>query len=334
MSALLLSVVVITILGVLVIPSGNVSMGDGYAARSLRPFEQSSDWYHKRLLMPAIAYFLFLRGDVPYLVFGFLITVVFVAMLRSWLETEAPVSFLGLLSLCTSSFVIYQLQAPGYPDILVFCFLLGVMFATLSQGSKLVLLVLALLTHEASLFIGLPLAWRYLDRRHRLSYIAVVGLYGLLWLAASRFRLAAILGSHDVEGLSGIEWVLQNPWLEIAGIFFAFKALWLLPVVAIGVSLKRGSSSDVVFIMLCIAAMLVLTTVGVDCSRMAGYAFPAILIALRAILSSPRSPWTGRALAGLFALNLLIPSCSVGLNVGVGTRPGLYGTFWRFITMR
>jgi hypothetical protein len=331
-STVLLSVMVTAILGALVIPSGPVSMGEGYADRSMHAFEQKSDWYHKRLLMPALAFLLFLRGEGPYLVFGFFITMVFIALLQSWLRLEARVSFLGLLSICTSSFVIYQFQAPGYPDILVFCFLLGVMFAKLSDKSKLVLLVLALLTPEASLFIGLPLAWRFLDRRRGIEYASVVGLYGFLWLAASRFRLGALMGSHNVEGKSGFEWMMQDPWLEAVGIFFAFKALWLLPIVAVFLGLKQRWSKDIVFIFFCLAAVFVLTTVGVDCTRMAGYGFPAILMALRLILCVPGTQWTNRALSGLFLVNLLIPSFSVGLNVGKTSRPGLYRGVWRFLT--
>jgi hypothetical protein len=333
-SALLLALIITVVLGVLVVPEGNVSMGTQYAERSMHPFEQNSDWLHKRLLMPAMAYLLFLSGNKPYFVFGFLITVVFIALLHGWLRKEAPLPFIGLLSLCTSSFVIYQFQAPGYPDILVFCFLLGVMFANLSEDSKFVLLVLALLTHEASLFVGLPLAWRFLDRRRRVEYLSVVVLYGFVWLAASRFRLVQVLGSHNVQDMSGIEWVLQNPWLEVAGIFFAFKALWLLPIVAIALAAKQGESTDSAFILICIAAAIVLTTVGVDCSRMAGYGFPAILMSLKLIMASPRPRWTDRALSGLFVVNLLIPSYRVGLNAGIRTKRGLYRVIHELITSR
>jgi len=52
-------------------------MGQEYAIRSLAPFNQISDWYHKRLLMPALAHTLFFRGEWLYYTFSLLITAFF-----------------------------------------------------------------------------------------------------------------------------------------------------------------------------------------------------------------------------------------------------------------
>jgi thiamine transporter ThiT len=112
------------------------------------------------------------------------------------------------------------------------------------------------------------------------------------------------------------------------------KALWLLPIIAIGFASKHRRSTDSAFILICIAAAIALTTVGVDWSRMAGYGFPAILISLKLILASPRPGWTDRALTGLFVVNLLIPSYRVGLNAGIRTKRGLYRGILQLITSR
>lgn len=52
-NTLAVSVSVVGLLALLVFHLGNEARGTRYALRSLSPFEQETDWYNKRLFMPA-----------------------------------------------------------------------------------------------------------------------------------------------------------------------------------------------------------------------------------------------------------------------------------------
>ena len=311
---------------------GPLALGVDYSLRSASPFTQISDWQNTRLLMPALSYFLLLRGTWPFYAFFLALTFLFIAMLYSWTRAHAPLSLWEFLSLCTASFVVYQFQIPGYPDILVFIFFLLVMRSDFSPAAKLSALLLALIAYEASFIIGLILAWKYLPRKEQIAYLLGIGIYGLVWLGVWNLDVAAILSSHNVEGMSGLQWVLQHPTLEFFGVLAAFKALWVVMLWAASsaVPLKR---SEAAFILLIIGGGILMTISAVDTSRLMGYAFPALLSSLALLTNPPASGTTGRrVLSLLFGVNLLIPSVYVGLNSGPRTFRGLYGRLYRWLT--
>jgi len=330
-STLVLSLAALVLLGLLVFHLGNINMGEGYALRSLDPFGQMADWYNRRLLMPATAHVLFFRGGWLYFAFGLLATACFLAVVQIWFRVHAPLPFWQFISLCTSSFVISQFQSPGYPDILTFTFLALVMSRGFSQESKTALLVLALATHEGSLFIGTVLAWRFLDRRHFASYMLLLFLYGLIWLAGSCFQIETLLSSHHVRGMSSIQWVIQNPKAELLGLFVSFKVVWVLPALSVYIGIKRRQWRNVVFVSLCGCVAVLMTFLGVDTSRMAGWAFPAVFISLQTIHSHLAPRQASRLLSSVFLANLLIPSFRVGLNSGIVVRGGGYSYLYDLI---
>ena len=309
---------------------GPLALGVDYSLRSESPFTQISDWQNTRLLMPALSYLFFLRGTWPFYVFFLALTFLFIAMLYSWTRAHAPLSLWEFLSLCTASFVVYQFQIPGYPDILVFIFFLLVMRSDFGPAAKLSALLLGLIAFESSFIVGLVLAWKYLPRKEQVIYLLAIGIYGLVWLAVWNVDVAAILSSRNVEGMSGLEWVRAHPSLEIFGVLAAFKALWVVMLWAASSAfpLKR---SEAAFILIVIGAGILMTFSAVDTSRLMGYAFPALLVSL-AVLKESASNRTGRlVLAFLFAVNLLIPSVYVGLNSGMRTFRGLYGRAVRWL---
>lgn len=317
------------ILAGLVFQPGNVSMGTGYAARSLAPFRQEADWFHKRLLMPALAHALFFRGAWAYYAFGLLVTAAGLGALHAWLRARAPIPFWQFVSLCTGSFMIYPFQFPGYPDVLVILFLLLVMSPGFGPPAKLSLLTLALVAHEASLFAGLVLAWRFLDRAHFRAYLLALGIYGFAWLAGFGMRPGHLVRSHDVEWMSGIEWVILRPREFLLGLLAAFKALWAIPAIALlrPGGLRRGR--DTAFLVLSLLAGVSAALLGVDTSRLAGFAFPAVLVSLQALHADPETRCPPRLLAAIFGINLAIPSVYVGLNTGPILRPGFYELVYR-----
>jgi hypothetical protein len=74
-----------------------------------------------------------------------------------------------------------------------------------------------------------------------------------------------------------------------------------------------------------------MTFVGVDTSRLMGFAFPGLLLAIRTIRHQMAPRAAERTLAIVFAANLLIPSFYVGLNTGIVLRPGLYEQMYRIV---
>jgi len=302
---------------------GNDGMGLNYARISVRPFNQDSTEYSTRLLMPAIAYFLHLRGFWLYYIFFIILTISFIALLYAWNEENAHLNFWQFVSLCTSSFVIFQFEIPGYPDILVFIFFILVMWGQLSSKSKLSLLILALITHESSALIALVLAWRYLQRKDFITYISVVIVYGFIWFVASGFSFNPILASHYIAGQSGLTWLIQSPLQEIIGILIAFKALWILLIFGMVLAFRQKLFADAMLIIGCVVAALVMTGIGVDTSRLIGYAFPSLLIAISIIKTNPNKI-SKQIFSLIFLANLCIPSFNSVLSSGIAFPPGLY----------
>ena len=307
-----------------------LALGVDYSLRSLSPFTQISDWQNTRLLMPTLSYFLFLRGTSLFYVFFLALTLLFIAMLYAWTRAHARIALWEFLSLCTASFVAYQFQIPGYPDILVFIFFLLVMRADFGPAAKLSALLLALITYESSFIVGLILAWKYLPRKEQVIYLLAIGIYGFVWLAVWNFDAGAILSSRNVEGMSGLQWVMQNPWLEILGVLAAFKALWVVMLWAAS-SAFPSKRSEAWFILAVTGAGILMTISAVDTSRLMGYAFPALLVSLSVLTESASIPTGRRVLSLLFGVNLLIPSVYVGLNSGMRTFRGLYGRLVRLM---
>jgi hypothetical protein len=307
---------------------GPLGLGVDYSLRSLDPFNQAADWQSTRLLMPALSYFLFLRGTWPFYGFFLALTVLFIAVLYAWTRKNTSISLWEFLSLCTVSFVSFQFQAPGYPDVLVYLLFLLAMQETLSPAAKLSLLLLALIANESSFFVGLVLAWRYLPRKEQWAYLLGLGLYIFVWMALSNFDVAAALASRNVEGMSGLAWVRREPALEAFGLFEGYKALWAVLVWGVAAAFRSARRSEAWFMIATVGAAVLMTFSAVDTSRLMGYAFPALLMAL-SVLKDGISSRPGRAALGIvFALNLLIPSVYVGLNAGVRTFRGLYGRLY------
>ncbi|HUH95754.1 MAG TPA: hypothetical protein VLZ89_00230 [Anaerolineales bacterium] len=309
---------------------GNDGMGLNYARISERPFDQDSTEYSTRLFLPALAYILHLRGFWPYYAFFVCLTIGFIALLQIWNEENAHLNFWQFISLCTSSFVIFQFEIPGYPDILVFIFFILVMQRRLASRAKLSLLILALITHESSMLIAVLLAWRYLQRKDFITYLGAVIIYGVIWLTASGFSLSPILASHEVAGRSTLAWLLQAPLQEIIGILVAYKALWIFLIIGIVLAFRQRLFADALFMLGCVIGGLVLTVFGVDTSRLMGYAFPGLLLAIATIRSAP-GRMGERAASLIFAVNLCIPSFDSVLSSGAFSAPGLYALLYSWL---
>lgn len=308
------------------------SMGTNYAIIARSPFTQDSGIHNKRLLMPALAYLFHARDFQPYYIFSVILTIAFIALLLNWTDKNAQLSMWQVFSLCTCSFVLFQYQYGGYPDILVFVLFILVMQEYIQPSSKLSLLILALLTHEGSFLVGSILAWRYLDRRRFVLYLLAVILYFAIWFWVSGQDINVMLRGHRVEGVSGLVWLASAPLKELIGLFVAYKAMWIIFFISVWISGKKRLFSDMIFVLTCAAAGICMTILGVDTSRLMGFAFPGFLVALALVSKHPDPMNSKRAFSLIFLLNLILPSFNIGLNGGIEFFPGLYQVLYGWMT--
>ncbi len=322
------TLLIFLILALLVIPGGVRSMGTDYADMSIAPFEAGEGWYYKRLLMPAIANLFFLQGRAFFLPFSLFFTLVFIQLTRIWLSAnKITLTFVQLLSLCTSSFIFYQFQLPGYPDALMHIFLLVAVTFPLKNSSKVTLLVLAVLTHESSMFISVILAYFILDKRSLLRFYSICALYCLFWIGSYGFAPDAAVHSHQVDGFSALQWMQLNPIREFIGVLFSYKALWIFIIIALPLLWQKKEYKSLWLSVLLLLSSFGMTFLAVDTSRIMGWSFIVLLLAIKTVHQSDVKDKIKKSLNTVYIINLLIPSVYIGLNIKPLWLNGLYKVY-------
>jgi hypothetical protein len=279
--------------------------------------------YHQRFLMPILANILFFRGDFFFLIFSFICFVILVFVLRLWFhKNQVPVSTWQFVSLATMSFVYFPLSAPGYPDVLVSIFILAAFSLSLSTEAKLSLFTLSLVSHEASLIMWFALAWILLDKKGLFQLLVISAIYLIFWSRADN-GILGILAGRQSGSISNLDWIFLSPVNEVLGIIFSFKALWGLVIGAIWYLFSRRNYKEALQIVLIVLAGLLMTFLGVDTSRLFGWAFMAILISWK-VLAELEDVFWKKFLSVVLLINLLIPPVYVQLNLALIIPAGLY----------
>jgi len=326
-----LSLMTMVIISALICPSMIRSMGMRYGLASLDPFSQMTNFYNKRLLMPVLSHVLFLKGKIPFMIFSYVVLGALLTLLWIWWRSHTSLHFWQFLSLCTSSFVVTQYQGyAGYPDILVFVFVMLLILADWSQESRFSLLILCVLTHESSAVPATVLAIFFLQKRFFIAYLAALGLYAFIWLTFYGFDPYAVLNSHNVYDKPGPVWLFHHPLREISGVAVSFKLLWIFILWAGAVAWMKRSYRPLLFIGGCSSAAIFMTFLGVDTSRLCGYAFPALLFSLSLLEKNVLIQNSSKKMLVnlVFFFNLLIPSYYIGLNSEAFIKPGIYSDIY------
>jgi hypothetical protein len=239
-----------------------------------------------------------------------------------WFETnQVPVTLWQLVSLGTISFVFFQIQAPGYPDVLVNILILLAFVFKLGTKSKLALFVFSLASHEASLIIWFALAFLLFDIKGFMQFLLIGGIY-LFLLFSFNDGISGILSTREMDETSNLMWVLNNPWREILGLFFAFKGLWGIVIGAIWYLLTEKSYKETLQILVILFAGVLMTFMGVDTSRLFGWTFMALLISWK-LLARPENGST-KIINIALIINILIPSANAFLISEPTITPGFY----------
>jgi hypothetical protein len=323
-------IVLILILLFVIFPPGELNgFPKEFANTSFVMFSRvSTVTYHYRILLPALAHILFFRGDLFYLVFSFICTILFIFILRYWFENnKVQVSIWQFVSLGTLSFVYLQIQSPGYPDVLVNIFILLAFTCKLNLHAKLSLFALSLATHEGSMFMWFALALLLFDSKGLAHFLAVSCLYIALFLY-SNDGIAGLLAIREVDGTSVLKWVLDYPLREIAGMFFGLKALWGIVIAAIVFLASQKRHREVFPIIAILIAGVAMTFFGVDTSRLFGWAFMAVLLGWK-ILENAGGRWKV-ILNTVLIINLLIPTVNVILTIEPYVVHGLYSLIFNY----
>lgn len=310
------------------------SFGLPFAEMSLDPFAQEAGLHHRRLLPVALAHYLGLEGIALYGLFALTSVWGLVFWLCAYLDRYPGRARLGavhVLSIATSSFVMSQLQAFGLSENLAFSLAVFLLMFPLGVQAQMSVVALALLTHEASVFMLGPLLLfaraRWADRVRLLSLPL---LFVALWMLSYAGDLAALSGPSNVARARFL-W-LTYPGSGLAGVAVSFKLLWLLVPVACALLVRAGRRTEAAAILAVVLSVLAMELTVVDTSRLGGYAFPALLASVVVAARHAASPGASRALRVLLLANLAIPSfwVTVGSTVS-GTvegwlrlRPGLY----------
>lgn len=306
------------------------SMGREYGQVSIAPFAQHEGFYYRRILMPALANFLQFQGPILYNVFHFLVTFLLIYTIIYWLKEKKQADFnlLQLLSIFCAGFVMFQFQMPGYTEqgVLLACFL-SLMISS-SSWSRIAALAIMFLFHEgAAIFVGIPFALMYFPKKERPLYLAVLFLFLFSWGLHFRFDLARLFLSHTQIGENNnLYYFLNNPKLVLAGVFFAYKFLWLYFAYLIFESFRTKDYRNLAVPSVLIAAPFI-TLPLVDVSRDISWGYMGILLAVVFSYKNLKRKYFNLILA----LNLLLPSVYVGANTGFVTFPGIYRIIIHFV---
>lgn len=322
----------------LVVPNrgtnGITSLGIQYARYARDPFHEPYSWFHKRLLLPALAWLV--PSSHPRVLWAVGLVVAFVGVLalavfveavleRAGGDPERPLVRLPLhLALATCNPVVFAFAAPGYPEMLGVALVLFAFSLDLSGSARAGLVAVALLSHEAVLFAAVPLAVVALRGRARYAVLSVCALYVVAWLACGVGAMSTETARQmRPEGMPAWWWLAQYPGRAAHGVLTAHKAMWLAPVLAawLAPSVHRARLG----LALVVLAPLATLPITVDTSRLTGLGIAGIAASAAIVWrEAERSARARRLSWALILATLVWPSTYVGLNAGEHVATGIY----------
>lgn len=310
------------VLCLLTFPSQLGLGGNMYARMSLEPlsFNDQKLWFYQRLLLPSLAYLLMMKGPVLYFIFSLLTTVTMFLLVHLFFRTRGiTLSRLELVSLGSCSFLMTQLQIPGYTEQLAIIFLLLLFIVPTGTMGRMSLVVLSLLSHEISIVPLMFLAVLYFTGKERAMMAVIILFYCTFWAASFGGDIAQLLSVRNVYGKSGLQWAMEFPLRLVSGIALSYKLLWI-PILAAAVIFRK----ERMLILGLVSIAVGFTLIGVDTSRLMGFGLIALLTAL--YLFKEQKPDVHRWYPALLTVNIIIPSFFIGTNIGIALVNGFYDT--------
>jgi hypothetical protein len=314
-------------------PSGLAGNGQIFGQMSVAPFQENNPMFYKRLLKPAIAHFIHLDGYLRYYFFSLVCTYILILLTvvfsetrllpatsgERHLQTPNPTArWLIYLSLMTSSFLLTDFQWPGYSDHLSFILVLLMAIIPITSQARLATLALCLLNHDGIALALVPVILCCFPKPERVTALLGVGLFYGIVAAGFGFSIHTGLQGHHSVTASGSVWeaVLQDPGFFLASLFFTYKLLWIVPAIAVAMLLNQKDKATLTAIVGITFFPVLLTLLAWDTTRVAGFGWLGLLIALGILMQE----WRRRpkvyhyALLALISANLVFPSYNVVLG--------------------
>lgn len=344
-----LSILLFSFLCVLIIPYrfpfGLGGMGVGYGAMSLNPFGEPYGWLHRRLLKPALAYFLHMDGLILYYLFSMILTYILIYMTIAFFEiksiegefSEAKYKekektifknkihkLVYYTSILTSSYIMLNYQWPGHTEHLAFILILIAATIPMTAQGRLSIVALSMATHEGNMFSLAPIIVFCFPRQERFKSLLLIPLWICIWLSTRGFDVAGGLSGHNMDG--ALQALLENIDAAIGGVFFSYKLLWLVLFYILWV-LWNSNEKIVSLAISSIVLTPLIMVLTIDVSRNVGYGFLGLLIALSILLWENKIYFNHRFLSVVILSNLICPSFLLYTNTPLVSFPGLYKIF-------
>ncbi len=306
-----------------VVPTG---MGRIYGYNSVEPFLQQQGFFHRRILMPALAHMLHLDG-VLYGLFHWIVALLTLALASIYLETRGlRLSRLELASLYTTGMFATAIALPGHGEILVFALtFVALLDSDRERPDSMVqpaCFALALLAHETAAVLAFgTLALTGRDRRAWLHFASLLAVYVAIWLASYGFDFGRAARTQLTGETSNLDRFLQNVPLALFSLGAAYKLTLVAAIAAVAGFVCAEQLRPALLICVALGGGFALTAVATDYTRMAAFGGFAILIALPPVLTH----LSARSRAWLACANLLIPTVYVAAMHGAVAYHGLYG---------
>ena len=321
-----------------------------FAWMSEDPFNEPHNYFHRRLLKPALAYFLQLHGPLLYWLFSmlcaavlsFLIVLYFeVALVRRRDDGAARaidrpdplIRALAALGVMTTNVIMLHLAAPGYVDDMLAILVMLQILLPLTLRERLCLLALAMATHEAAAVFSLgPLVLvLFPNWRQRFAGWFVMGVFFVFWLASYGMNLPAAFGVHtQFEKTDTFQVFTTHPRMVAFGVFMAHKFFWLVFLAAILWLIARRQWIWAAVLAACTLTPLATMPIATDTSRLVGVGFAGILFSIVLLLPELRA--TGQRLFALVCLfSILVPYFPSGgawIELPAG---GYYKAFYMYV---
>ncbi len=329
-------------------PSGLSGIGKDYGKMSLAPFAANNELIYRRLLKPALAHFIQMDGYILYYLFSLICTYILIFMTIGFIESKilgsntfeenkrkslsSTVKFFVYLSVMTSSYMMVNFQWPGYPDQLAFILILVMACIPMTRQGRLGTIALCLLTHDGITFALIPIILFCFPQREKSRALLLVALFYAIWFASYGFNLHQGLAAHQAVGGEQSNWQVlnKNRGLALAGVFFSYKLFWLVFLYTVGRLWFQKDKATLVAIVSIILFPAFIILLAWDTSRLMGFGFFGMLIALGILIHEYRKLPAKHSylLMQIMYVNILIPSSNILLvyqdSLSNYPYPGLY----------
>jgi hypothetical protein len=319
-------VIALAIASILLCQITPTGMGRVYGYVSAEPFLQQQGFYHRRILLSALAHDLHL-GGVFYPLFSWALAIMVFALADIYLRGKGLLlSRIELASLWTVGIFSAMLALPGYVEfgVLGLTLLALITFERTGRSSIIqpICFGLALLTHETAAVLAFgTLALFMFDRRFLAHFGAILAMYLFIWLASYGFDVGRGAATQLTGGSSNMARFLPTLPLVVIALFASYK----LTLAAIATAAVRFAATRdfrrAALVAMPIVGGIALTAIATDYTRMISFGSFALLVALPPTLLR----LSARQRLGWALANLLVPTLYVAARAGVVAYPGVYG---------